>query len=67
MNEDQGAYNLNNIYIPLYTSSSQSSGKQSNPRDVTSLRSRWWWFSKRSKIVTVSEISVLDMIKNTLD
>ena len=33
MNRDQGAYNLSNSYRPLFTTSNQSSDKQSKSRD----------------------------------
>ena len=40
MKRDQGAYNLSNIYRHLFTTSNQSSGKQSMSRDVTKLMSQ---------------------------
>ena len=34
MYQDQGAYNLSNIYWPLFTTKNQLSGKQSKSYDV---------------------------------
>ena len=36
-----GAYNLSNIYMPLFTTRNQSNGMQSKSRDITRSRSQF--------------------------
>ena len=53
-----GAYNLSNIYMPLFTKSNQSSGKQSKLRDITRSRSQFSMRTETQGFVTAEQVKI---------
>ena len=69
MNWDLRAYNLSNIYWPLFTTSNQTSGKQSSLMTSQGQGNSLIMVLDENQTVTVpvSENSSLDIIKSSLD